>query len=87
MSHQLKLKLSEQEAWGFAQLVKRLTTRDMGPNGLKLVTSAITGSPALNSAASRGYLLPKMIRCFGYTGNVESYSPNGMIRSIHARRT
>lgn len=38
MSCDLKLHLSDEEAWGFAQLVKRLGTRDMGPNGLNLVT-------------------------------------------------
>ncbi len=29
------------------------------------------GIAGMNSAASRGYLLPEMIRCFGYTGNVD----------------
>ena len=38
MSCNLKLNMSDEEAWGFAQLVKRLTTRDLGPNGLNLVT-------------------------------------------------
>ena len=38
MSVDVKFQLSDDEAWGFAQLVKRLTTRDLGPNGLNLVT-------------------------------------------------
>ncbi len=38
MTCEVILNFTDDEAWGFAQLVKRLTSRDMGPNGLNLVT-------------------------------------------------
>ncbi len=38
MNIPVNFQLSDGEAWGLAQLVKRLTSRDVGPNGLNLVT-------------------------------------------------